>query len=353
MNFKISQIDHNSKYLNDVIALGDTNKSTLGLFPKEAYKESASKKQIIVAIDETTGNLVGYLLYNVSRRKMLVSIVHLCIDTMWRRKGITEQLFNELRNLTRDGYLGVRVHCRIDYPANKLWPKLGFVAMGEIDGHGKKGTRLTIWKYEYGHPSLFSYAALQNENARVKVVIDANVFYQLQSPEIPGHEESLPLFEPWLDVDLYITPEMLNEISRNSDKAKREAGRKFASSFNTVDSMTSHDKFQKVQEDLKLLFPESSSESDESDLRQLAYAISDEIPFFVTRDGPMLDREEDIFEKFGIQILRPSDLILMQDELLRGNDYAPSRMAGSQIRVEKVHSQQSEKLVGKFFAQSR
>ena len=33
MNIKIIQIDHNSKYLKDVIKLGDANKNTLGLFP--------------------------------------------------------------------------------------------------------------------------------------------------------------------------------------------------------------------------------------------------------------------------------------------------------------------------------
>ncbi len=345
---KISQIDHNSKYLNGVIALGDANKSTLGLFPKDAFVESASKKQIIVAIDDITGDLAGYLLFSVSRQKMLVSIVHLCVASSWRGKGITRLLFDELKKLTENGFHYVRVRCRVDYSANKLWAKLGFIAVGEMDGRGKKGTKLTIWKYEYDHPSLFTYVSKQNENTKVKVVIDANVFYQLQYPEMPESEESLPLLEPWLDIDIYITPEMLNEISRNHDNDKREAGRKFSNSFNMVDSKTSHDKFQKIQDGLRLLFPESLKQSDESDLRQLVYAVLDEIPFFVTRDGLMIDRSEDIFEKFGIQILRPSDLILLQDELLRGNDYAPSRLAGSQIRLEKVHSQQSKSLVEKF-----
>lgn len=350
MNIKITQIDHNSKYLKDVIALGDANKNTLGLFPKDAYKESASKKQIIIAVDAISGNLVGYLLFNLSRRKMLVSIVHLCVATTWRGKKISQQLFDELKRITQDGYLSVRVRCRVDYPANQLWPKLGFVAMGEMKGRGKKETRLNIWKYEFPHQSLFSYTALQNENIKTKVVIDANVYYQLQFPELPENEESLPLFEPWLDIDLFITPELLNEINRNPDFIKKEAARKFAGSFEMVDSKTSHKNYQKIQSDLRYFFPKKLKQSDESDLRQLAYAIADDIPFFVTRDGPMLGRAEAIFEKFGIQILRPSDLILLQDELLRGDDYAPSRLAGSQIRLEKVHTQQSQKIVERFLS---
>ena len=203
--------------------------------------------------------------------------------------------------MTENGFHYVRVRCRVDYPANRLWSKLGFVAIGEMDGRGKKGTKLMIWKYEYDHPSLFSYLSQQNEDTKVKVVIDANVFYDLQSPEDPKSEESLPLLEPWLDIDICITPEMLNEISRNTDDEKREAGRKFAASFNMVDSKASHDKFQKVQEDLRPFFPIQLKQSDELDLRQLVYAISDEIPFFVTRDETILEKSDELFEKFGFK----------------------------------------------------
>ena len=350
MNIKTHQIDHNSKYLNDVIALGDINKRTLGLFPKEAYKESASKKWVIVAVDEDADTVIGYLLFSVSRRKMLVSIVHLCVSENHRGKGVAELLFKELKRVTQDGYLGVRVRCRVDYPANKLWPKLEFVAVGEMSGRGKKETRLTIWKYEYSHQSLFSYASLQNENAKVKVVIDANVFYQLQSPDDPSSEESLPLLEPWLDVDLCITPEMLNEIARNKDGNRRALARKFSQLFITVEVKASQIDFQNIQVDLRPFFPEDLETSDESDLRQLVYAISAKAPFFVTRDEAVLAKADAVFEKFDIQLLRPSDLILMQDELLRGEDYTPSRLAGSRIRTEKVRSQQSERLVEIFLS---
>ena len=349
MTFKVFQINHTSKYLDDVIALGDSNKKTLGLFPKDAFKESASKKRIIIAIDEANNELVGYLLYSISRRKMLVSIVHLCVSSDWRGKGISRLLFAKLNELTKDGYSGIRVRCRIDYEANKVWPKLGFVAVGEMDGRGKN-TRLIVWRFDYDQPSLFSYAFQTADTQSVKVVIDANVFFQLQYPEEPSHEESLPLLEPWLDIDLYITPEMKNEIARNKDKAKRNEARRFADTFHVVTSKSSQRKFKNIQNELLPLFPSSLSESDESDLRQLTYAISSEVPFFVTRDGPMLDRSDEIFEKFDIQVVRPADLILMQDELLRGEEYSPSRLAGSQIRIEKVHSQQSENLVNSFLS---
>jgi GNAT superfamily N-acetyltransferase/predicted nucleic acid-binding protein len=350
MSIRILSIDHTLKYLDEVIALGDANKQTLGLFPKDAYKAHARKKWIIVAVADQTDKIAGYLLYYPSRRKMLVSIVHLCIDAPWRGQGIAKLLFDELRKLTGNGYPGVRVHCRVDYPANQMWPKLGFVAMREIDGRGRKGTRLMIWKYEYNQPTLFSFAAQQNESDKGKAVIDANIFYQLQYPDKKEYEESSPLLEPWLDIDLYLTPEIYNEISRSKDDTKKEATRKFIDSFNMVNAKSSDDRFLQIHDTLRQLFPQSLSKSDESDLRQLVYAIAAEIPFFITHDKLLLDKAEDVFERFGIQILRPSDLIVLQDELLRGSDYAPSRMAGTQIHFEKVHSQQSEKLIARFLS---
>src|SRR5687768_14082190 len=137
---------------------------------------------------------------------------------------------------------------------------------------------------------------------------------------------------------------MLNEINRIKDKTKRELARRFAGTFSIVDAKASEEKFQKVLEELRPLIPEPLEISDESDLKQLTYSISAAIPFFVTRDSHMLNRAEDVFEKFDIQILKPSDLILMQDELMRGEDYSPSRLAGSQIHIEKVHSHQSDAL---------
>ncbi|MEA3350237.1 MAG: GNAT family N-acetyltransferase, partial [Chloroflexota bacterium] len=206
MNYTILQIDHTSKYFEQVIQLGEANKKTLGFFPRGAFEYHAIKKQIIVAVDDESDTLLGYLLYGLSRRKMLASIVHLCIDENQRGRGITRALFSELKEQTKQGYKAIRVHCRTDYDANSLWPKLGFQAIREIPGRSKDGTTtLRVWMFDYGHPTLFSYA--KNQSSKVKVAIDANVFFQLQHPQVEGHEESLTLLEPWLDIDLYLTPE--------------------------------------------------------------------------------------------------------------------------------------------------
>ncbi len=347
MSYKVFQIDHTSKHLEKVISLGEKNRKTLGFFPRGAYEQHASKKQIIVAIDDSTEELLGYLLYGLSRRKMLASIVHLCVDESQRGKGITRSLFSKLKELTERGYRAIRVHCRIDYEADKLWPKLGFKAMAEMPGRSKDGsTILRLWMFNHGHPTLFAY--IENQTSKTKVAIDANVFFQLQYPKEDGHEESATLLEPWLDIELYITPEIFNEIARNPNKKIRGDARKFAHSF--PETQSTNDKYDVVKEEIYSLLPAPKNTSDESDRRQLARTIAADIPFFVTRDGFLLDQQDKIYETFGTSVIRPSDLILQQDELLRQAEYYPSRLAGSQIKIEKVHAQQTDELVENFLA---
>ncbi len=346
MNLKVFPIDQKSLYFEQAIALGEANRATLGFFPKGAFEESASKKRIIVAVDEDSRSLLGYLLYGISRRKMLAYIVHLCVAGNQREKGIARALFNELDNSTKS-FRAIRVHCRIDYEANNLWPKLGFSAVNEIPGRSKDGsTTLRVWWFDHNYPSLFTFAEQQNQKA--KVAIDANVFFELRDPEMAGNEESLALLEPWLEIDLCLTPEIYNEIARNPNKTVRDKSRKFADLFKISPNLP--DKFQSAEQELNLLLPPAKSVSDESDRRQLARAISADIPFFVTRDGFLLDNSDEVLDKFGIQILQPSDLILLQDELLRGAEYSPSRLSGSHVFTERVHSQQSSTLISKFLA---
>jgi len=167
MSHTISVIDHRSKYFEQVVLLGAANKKTLGFFPKGAFEQHAAKKQIIVAVDDEKDAVQGYLLYRLSRKKMLASIVHLCIDTEQRSKGITRKLFSELKEQTKQGYKTIRVHCRMDYKTNSLWPKLGFQRVGEEPRRSKDGkTTLGVWMFDHGHPTLFSYVEQQSENFR-------------------------------------------------------------------------------------------------------------------------------------------------------------------------------------------
>jgi len=178
---KLLVIDEKFPYLEKVIKLADANKSTLGLLPHGAFMALAAQRLILCALDEKD-KLCGYLLYGVNKTYCFYYISHLCIEKSQRGKGIAKALFEEFKNRTqryyKRYYKGVRVHCRIDYEANKIWPKLGFFARHEIDGKSKDGSKLTVWWYDYGYPTLFTDADEQRTQLKLKVAIDSNIFYQ-------------------------------------------------------------------------------------------------------------------------------------------------------------------------------
>lgn len=346
---EIVAINEKSPYLQEVVELGRANANTLGFLPRGAFIKYAANNQILVALDEKK-KLIGYLLYASSSKERLVYIVHLCVERSHRRRGIARTLFNELKFVTKDAFRGIRVRCRRNYEESEVWPKLDFVPVHEMPGRSKHGTTLTVWWFDHGHPTLFSYADEQQTASKLKVAIDANVFFQLQDSPKPSNEESQSLLADWLqeNVELCVTNEIFNEIDRHKDKLARKQGRAFASTFTMLTS--TDDEFQQVKEDLRDFFPEQMSPSDESDLRQLARSISAGVQFFVTRDSDLLDKEGPMYDNFGIRIIRPADLVINQDQLMRETEYQPARLAGSQIKIERVHPGQTSFLEDAFRA---
>ena len=346
---QIGIVNEESPYLKEVMKLARANAGTLGFLPKGAFVNYAAHNQILIAIDGKK-NVLGYLLYGTSRKKMLAYIVHLCVKQSQRGKGVARALFDELKKITKDAYRGIRVHCRRDYDASRFWPILGFRAISEMPGRSKQGTTLTIWWFDHEHPTLFTFADAQRTRSKLKVPIDANVFYDLAEPPMPENEESLSLLADWLqeNIELCLTSEIFNEIDRQDNEVKRKRTKAFAHTF--VPLPSPDDAFQRICRDLRGFFPERMDTSDKSDLRQLARAIAADAQFFITRDEPLLKMAEPIYEDFGIHIMRPADLIIHQDALIREVEYQPARLAGSQVKIELVHSSQGALLQDTFRA---
>lgn len=336
---KIITINKESPYLEDVIQLADANTSTLGFLPREAFLNHATNKRIFVALDDDE-SFLGYLLYGTNQRSLLAYITHLCIRQSHQGQGIAKALFNALKEATRHQFRGVRVRCRRDYQANTFWPKLGFYVLGDMPGRSKHQTTLTVWWFDYGYPTLFTYALEQQTQSKLKIVIDANILYELDEPPTPDNQLSHSLLADWLDVELCLTNEIHTEINRQDDQAKRKRAWAFATKFPTLPSPS--DEVEKIYENLRDLFLPQRSESDESDLQQIAKTIAADVQFFITHDDNLLKKAEQVYERFGMSIIRPTDLIIHQDSLIRETEYQPSRLAGSLIERKRVHSQQGD-----------
>lgn len=339
----IGKLHKSSIFLPAVKLLWRSHANTLGFFPEGAFDTYADKKQILVVTDATE-KLLGYLLYRVTHSRNDASIVHLCVDQAARGQGIASLLVKELIQTTKP-LRGIGLKCRRDFEVNKLWPKFGFVAVSENAGKSATGSILTRWWYDHKHPDLFSIAEASLQDTRRKVVIDANVFFDLKNQ---NNEETMALTADWLDdsISICICNELLNEINRASNAVEREAARAFSTRFLTI--QYDSDVFDQTFDALKKYLPSNPTDRDRSDFTHLAKAIAANADFFVTRDDAVLKKSNMVYEEFGIPVLRPSDLVTEIDALYRESEYQPARLAGTLYEITRVHSK-SESLLAELF----
>jgi GNAT superfamily N-acetyltransferase len=343
--FRIERIGPNSPLLPEVFALHAASKSKVGAFPRGAFEEAASRSWILVAIapDNTAA---GYVTYRVAKNR--AAVTHLVTGKEFQGQGVARVLMDALKQETQH-LAGISLKCRRDYDLGDMWTGFGFTVRHTREGRGRDRALLDCWWYDHGHHDLFSFAAAQDDDSGVLLVgMDANVFYDLVCDNRPQGEDTKVLEADWLEdsIILCVTQEIYNEIHRSPDEAQKARNRGAADGFRLL--KTAETTVSKLEVELKPLFSAAILERDLSDLRQVAHAIAAEVPFFVTRDAPMLSRSETIFEKYGLRILHPTDLINHLDTLRRQAEYRPARLEGSQWRERLVTKDDVKQIVAGF-----
>jgi GNAT superfamily N-acetyltransferase/predicted nucleic acid-binding protein len=324
------------------VALHRLNSKTLGFLPTGAFEEHARLRQIIVALDGH--ELLGYSLYRIARGR--AAIVHLCVSTKARGRGVARALVERLKQETKS-LEGIRLLCRRDYDINHIWSKFGFEAVNSKAGRGKDGAELTYWWFNHGHPDLFSRES-EPDPVRQRVVIDANVFYDLHSRDTSESEDSKALLADWVQVsiELVVTKELRNEIENGPDEAQRRISRAEATHYTTLPA--DDEAFQRLCTELRLRFPEAVTLRDEADLRQVSYAIVGGAPFLVTRDGTLIERCEPLYRSHGLTVLQPAELINQLDAVEREEDYRPARIEGSRLTNSLLKADELDQIVEAF-----
>jgi ribosomal protein S18 acetylase RimI-like enzyme/predicted nucleic acid-binding protein len=304
----VAQISTGSPLFEQVVALGNANSRTLGFFPKGAFVDAAVESRLLAALNADK-ELAGYVLYRTAGQRAMV--VRLCVDTPYRRRGITKVLVNELVGRVRH-LDGLGLWCRNDYAENALWPKLGFQFVRERPGRSLHGHPLSLWWMDFGHQNLFSLASSGPEQT-VDVVFDMSVIALIDEEGAPP--EIRALSADWLQNSLraFVTPEARVEVDRDSDVVRRRRSITKLQGFEPLHaSMADFDRA--IPGMAGLVCPnvdyESLSANDQSDIRHLAYAVTTGEPFFVTRDDRLLRRRKQIAERYPLTLLRPAELVL-------------------------------------------
>lgn len=327
--------------LGAVDTLMKKHRHTLGFLPTEALREYLSKGGVLGAKDGGD-QLMGYLIYASGHNS--IRIVQLCVSEEFRGLGIAKQLLQILKD-SATTQTAIKLSCRRDFPAHHMWPRLGFVPVGEKPGRSAAGHLLTIWHLpltplHQGDLGLFEARA---SDETLDVVIDAQVFFDLYEPASAKSEPSKALLSDFLidSVNIWVTDELLNEINRNTDLEQRLLGRTRMQRFPQVNY--SAQQLDSHADHLNSILPHHSP-SQESDIRHVSKSASSSVNIFVTRDGGLLKKAQDIFALTNLRVVSPIELILQLHELLEAQSYAPDRVSGFDLGWHRVTSKDLESL---------
>ena len=304
------------------------NSRTLGFLPTEALIDYLQKGRVLGAKIEGE-RLVAYLLYAPSQSRF--RIVQLCVSQDFRGCGIASQLLEELKSVATTQST-ITLSCRRDFPAHHMWPKLGFVSIGEKQGRSAAGHPLTLWHLTLDAANQMDLGLFKarTSDETVDVIIDAQVFFDLSDPDSDESERSKALLSDFFvdSLNLWTTDELLNEIDRSDDPEQRQAGRKRIRQFPHV--TYSPRLFDSLCGRLRDILPDRTP-SQVSDIRHLAKAAASDVNVFVTRDQTLLRKAQDIGDLTNLRVLSPTSLIIELQELLKGQSFEPDRVSGLRL----------------------
>lgn len=331
----VKSVDTEGADLDAVISLYKRNNRTLGFLPIGAFEEFAQRGWVLVATSSL--GLDGYLIWREAYGEAV--IVHLCVAKERQGHGIASALLKELINRTRD-QRAIRLSCREEYKANKVWPRHGFICDREKPGRGADGARLLIWtrKQAGGEPPLLAYIKASARQGRQVAAVDANVFFDFFEDRALS-EESQSLLADWLQPELLIaiTAELANEVTRQPDNARRDLVRARMTGYQVLEGKV--EDVDAALDRLSSVLPPPATESDASDRRQLAHAVVEKADYFVSRDRDLLDYADALLGVIDVRVLRPADLIVYLHERADQQAYMPSRLAGTVIKERRPVSE--------------
>ena len=339
---KIVTVPPGSQLFAQIVSLGGQNSRTLGFLPEGAFQEYASRRHIFAWVDGE--RVAGYLLFRIHH--LTIVLVHLCVDEAFRGRGIARDLVDHLCNESA-GFAGIRARCRVDYPADAMWPRLGFVLRNEVPGRATRmPTTLRVWWRDLGLPDLFSTAP----SDRTVAALDTSVLIDMHATSgNPSVQESKALLAPWVEdsIECVVTDEIYTDISRNPVPKERRALREYTSAFRSISDVPPS-VTEALLIKLNATIGSPTSSQDRSDHRHLALAAADGVPFFVTRDTALLDAEREIDKALGITVVRPCDIIARTHADLTEQSPSPRRLSGSLLSVRPIRAAEIDDLVRTF-----
>jgi predicted nucleic acid-binding protein len=313
----IVRVAADGEQFDEVLTLAAANRRYLGFLPDAGFADRARKGTLLAATGDA--GVLGYILYDLPGER--VKIVHLCVAQKARKLGVARAVIAEVSARHSDRR-GLELACRRDFPADKMWPALGFRPVAERRGRSRSGKYFTIWQLAHEHDDLFTLSDERRELAAV----DTNIFKDLASTR-PQGAQTRHLLEDWVAelVEICATDELLHEINTCTDDKLRQQMQSQASSYRML--QTRGKDWKSLVKPTALAAPDAG----EADHRHIARAVAGGASYFITRDEDILAGAERLREALRIQVLRPESLILRLDQIRSTGAYEPEALAATSI----------------------
>jgi GNAT superfamily N-acetyltransferase len=329
------------------VGLGNRCRATIGLLPWAAYSEAARKGTLLLARQGDT--LIAYALFGLSGAR--VRLAHLCVDEQHRRRGLARRLVTWISTHHADA-TGISARCRQDYGLDEMWLNLGFTQMWEAPGRSKAGHVLTNWWLDHGHPNLFTQAV---STVLVRASIDLNILRDLEDGSRPDAPEAQALVSDEISDRLALvrTPALDAEVSSMQGDLRGRCIR-HAQGFNSVrgdDAAAAEARAVLLTAARRTVpdFPRGSQ--DDLDLQHVAESAAIGLNVFITRDEHLTELfRVPAEELYGLRILRPMDVIVHIDELVRAEAYRPASLLDTAFKRQLIgpgHDRQLRGLVNR------
>ncbi|MDB5146738.1 MAG: acetyltransferase [Mucilaginibacter sp.] len=329
LNINYAKPDH----LDSICKIWGLNRATLGLMPKDAFKDCITKKWILVA--ENDNQVVGYLQFRYTAKNQTLSIVHLCVDISSRGQGLADKLLDKLVEDFKLKARGIKLSCRSDYAqAISFWTRYNFQPKCKLPSRGNNpNVHLVVWWFSFGGEDLFSI----QRNDKIKAVLDFNIIAKLMDMSVSDkvRDEIVQLQSDWLvtEVEYYQTSETTSEIFRDANIPRRDRSRLFLKDFPELN--IDKPSIKLIETELLKFFP-GSSDNDRSDRRQVAESVLSGFPYFVTLDEGILKQAREILSCYQLKVITPSTLISEIDLSINAEDYYPNKLSGNSFTVGKL-----------------
>ena len=310
-----------------VLSLAKQTRGTVGFLTDAAFAERADQGTLLVAV--LANEVAGYVLYDLPRDE--IRIVHLVIAPSRRGLGLARKLVDRVAD-DHGERRGILLHCRNDFAADTLWPRLDFEPRGERPGRSFDGKPLTRWYRSFGQPDLFTY--LHENDTRPVATMDACVFFDLvaQRPKPVAQQ----LRADWLGehVRLAVTGHLSNEIHRGGDPNERRRQAAAQEQFRLISQPPAV--WRGIFKQL-LDRHTHAPRKDHDDLTHAAQSIASGATWLITGDRGFRQRYgTTVAELGGLSLISPPAFLREIDELARGDRYRPVDLAGTEVKRREV-----------------